>query len=380
MVQSSGSSGTVALANAVVADLVTSAERGSYIAYTSLASVLAPSLGPVIGGLLSEYCGWNWIFWFLFILSMAFFTPFLLFFPETCRMVVGNGSIPPPTLNQSLPTLLKEKRMKQNGDTTAFEKREELARTRKMRFPNPLDVIVIVFSKVGGLILLSSGVLFATYYLISAALPSEFEKRYGLTDLQISLIYLPLGVGSAVSAFTTGKLVDWNYQRHGKRLGLTIDSNRQDDMADFPIERARIEVSAPVGVVGVLSVVAYGWMLEANVHIAGPCIMLFIFGYAMSAMFNCMNILMVDIYQGRPASATAANNLTRCWLGAGFSAAVIPLDNSIDVGWTCTLAAAIWGAVSFPFLIWLMYVGPRWRREAKEAKERAKALREDNAR
>lgn len=61
MLQSSGSSGTVALANAVVADLVTSAERGSFIAYMSLSSMLSPSLGPVIGGLLSQYCGWHWV-------------------------------------------------------------------------------------------------------------------------------------------------------------------------------------------------------------------------------------------------------------------------------------------------------------------------------
>jgi MFS family permease len=128
MVQSSGSSGTVALANACVADLVTSAERGSYIAYTSLSSILAPALGPIIGGLLAQYAGWHWIFGFLAIAATTFFIPFFLFFPETCRVIVGNGSIPPPRLNQSLPTYLLEKQKRKEGDIAVFVRRDE---TRK---------------------------------------------------------------------------------------------------------------------------------------------------------------------------------------------------------------------------------------------------------
>lgn len=57
--QSAGASGTVALANGVVADLVTSAERGTYIAYTSVTSVLGPIIGPVTGGLIAQYRGWQ---------------------------------------------------------------------------------------------------------------------------------------------------------------------------------------------------------------------------------------------------------------------------------------------------------------------------------
>lgn len=65
--QSAGSSSTVALCTAVVADLVTSAERGQYIGFTAVPAVLAPALGPVVGGLLSEFLGWRSIFWFLAI-------------------------------------------------------------------------------------------------------------------------------------------------------------------------------------------------------------------------------------------------------------------------------------------------------------------------
>ncbi|KAK5678838.1 hypothetical protein LTS10_008493 [Elasticomyces elasticus] len=60
MLQSAGSSGTVALAQGIVGDCVTSAERGQYVAWASAGTVLGPTLSPILGGLLSQYCGWHW--------------------------------------------------------------------------------------------------------------------------------------------------------------------------------------------------------------------------------------------------------------------------------------------------------------------------------
>ena len=60
MLQSAGSSGTVALAQGLVGDCVVSSDRGKYVAYASLGSLLGPALGPVLGGLLSQYLGWHW--------------------------------------------------------------------------------------------------------------------------------------------------------------------------------------------------------------------------------------------------------------------------------------------------------------------------------
>ncbi|TGO70952.1 hypothetical protein BELL_0641g00060 [Botrytis elliptica] len=96
MVQSAGGSGTVALANAVVADIATSAERGICVGYASMMAGFAPAVGPILGGIISQYTSWKWIFGFLAIFSMAFFIPLLLFMPETYRKIVVDGSIPPP--------------------------------------------------------------------------------------------------------------------------------------------------------------------------------------------------------------------------------------------------------------------------------------------
>ena len=52
--QSAGSSGTVALCVGVVADLITSEERGIYVGYTSVPGVMGPVVGPIIGGVIAQ--------------------------------------------------------------------------------------------------------------------------------------------------------------------------------------------------------------------------------------------------------------------------------------------------------------------------------------
>jgi multidrug resistance protein len=119
-IQSAGSSGTVALANAVVADLVTSQERGVYVSYMSIAPQAGPALGPVIGGLLAQYLGWHAIFWFLLIVSGVFLIPFLILFPETCRKVVDVGSVPPPRWDRCYTNRILETRLGGAGEAESI--------------------------------------------------------------------------------------------------------------------------------------------------------------------------------------------------------------------------------------------------------------------
>ena len=124
-----------------------------YMGIASLGSIFAPSLGPIIGGLLSQYLGWPSIFWFLAIAATAFFVPFLLFFPETCRAVVGDGSVRAPRVNQTLFQCLTQRR---KGEDEEIGSERETASTEKRRInlPNPLATLRILFQLPVGLIML----------------------------------------------------------------------------------------------------------------------------------------------------------------------------------------------------------------------------------
>ncbi|KAI4132896.1 MAG: hypothetical protein LQ347_002387 [Umbilicaria vellea] len=73
MLQSAGSSGTIALAYGVIADIAPPHERGGYVGMAHIGFNSANSLGPVIGGLLTSRVGWRSIFWFLAVFSGAVF-------------------------------------------------------------------------------------------------------------------------------------------------------------------------------------------------------------------------------------------------------------------------------------------------------------------
>ncbi|TGO54429.1 hypothetical protein BCON_0107g00160 [Botryotinia convoluta] len=136
------------------------------------------------------------------------------------------------------------------------------------------------------------------------------------------------------------------------------------NLTDFPVEKARLEIALPLFYLGALAIIAYGWVMGQHVSIAGPVILLFVIGYALVASFQVLNILMVDIYPGKPATATAANNVVRCELGAIATAVIVPMVNAIGTGWSYTILALLFLIYS-PILIIIMRYGIRWRSQKK---------------
>ncbi|EXJ96110.1 hypothetical protein A1O1_01236 [Capronia coronata CBS 617.96] len=376
--QSAGSSGTVALANGLVGDTVTSDERGQYIAFASLGGLLGPSVSPIIGGAISQSLDWHWIFWFLLIFSGVFCVPLFLFLPETCRKIVGDGSIPPPPLNWSLTDVIRHRRRERQGVTYDPEDRAALLQNYKFRFPNPLPTIMILLDPESLMILVATGLALACFYAISTGASSSFRDIYGFNNMEVALMFIPIGVGGIVSAFSTGRMIDWNYRRYARKKGITIVKGVRQDLTDFPIERARMEIALPLVVLCSAFVIGYGWTMDHKVSIAGPVILLFCIGYTATATYQTLNVLMTDIWPGNAAAATAANNFVRCELGAAASAAIDPMTKAMGRGWTYTTLALIYLAAT-PTLLILMRRGIQMRKAKTERQERRRLRKKEKA-
>lgn len=359
--QSAGSSSTVALSNAIVADVATSNERGQYVGFAQAGAFIGPSIGPIIGGLLAQYLGWQAIFWFLTIFSGVFFIPLLLGFPETCRKIVDDGSLFPQPWNMSLTTYFHQKRHGRNyREFKGSEEAERLAASRSMKIPNPLKILGMIFEKEVGLILIVNSISFAAFYAVTGAVPSQFSEIYGFNSLQIGLCFIPVGVGSLLAAFPQGRTIDWNYRRYAKKLGFPLQKSKQTDLTNFPIERARLEIAFPLLLLQAAAMIAFGWVINFQTSLAGPIILLLVIGFAACASYNAMSILIVDVYPESPALAGAATNLTRCWLGAAFTAAILPMIESLGRGWSFVLIGLLCAGTS-PILLFVIKYGPRWR-------------------
>lgn len=370
--QSAGSSTTIALSSGVVADVATASQRGSYMGFVTAGSLMGPSVGPVIGGLLSQYLGWRAIFWFLTSFAAAFMVLFLVFFPETARGIVGDGSLPPQKWNLSLISYLKSRKAREEGVVSMA-----IASKQKLKFPNPLQTLAIVFQKDVSLILFCNAILFAGFYDVSASIPSIFNELYGLDDLQVGLCFIPFGLGATIASVVNGKLLDLNYRRLAQQMNFPLTKNRQTDLRNFPIEKARLQLAFPLLTLGSLSILVFGWFLNYGIHLAAPTCILFLMGLSLTGAFNTIGTLLVDLFPTQAAKATAANNFVRCLLGAGATALIDPMLSAMGRGWCFTFIALVMMATT-PLLLVVIRKGPNWREE-RRLKEKAMNTGDGNA-
>ena len=379
--QSTGSSATVAIGSAVMADCTTSAERGGYITAVQASIMFAPALAPVLGGILTQYLGWRSTFWFLTIAAGVFLVIYLPFVPESARKVVGDGSVRPPALNMSITTARHLRRLREADPEAADAHRraqeQAIARQRSTGFrvpvPNVLAAVRIMFEKDVGLLMFFMSLFVMANYAMLVPLQDVIRRHYGFNDLQVGLCYIPFAAGSVAGAVTVGRLLNWNYARVAASIGVSPDRKRGDDMRRFPIERARLDLMWPWTLLAVAMTVAWGWVVGAsNASLAGPLIVLFFSGAGLSGPISILTTLLVDLYPMNPGRVSSTFNLTRAALSAIGTAVVQYIIDAWGYGYTYLFMGLLVLAVS-PCILVVRRWGPQWREERYQRFERAAA-------
>jgi hypothetical protein len=143
--------------------------------------------------------------------------------------------------------------------------------------------------------------------------------------------------------------------------------NRQQDLSEYDIEKARLIVSFPMILATCGFVIAYGWLMEYKTHVAAVLVIVFLTANVFTGVLVANSALLTDINPGNGAALGAAMNLTRCLMAAGGVAAVTPLINKIGIGYTATITAGVWIA-TLPAL-WMVYSkGHMWRKAASKSR------------
>jgi hypothetical protein len=232
--------------------------------------------------------------------------------------------------------------------------------------PSPWNTLKLVWDKEAACTILFSAVIYAGYLSITTTLPFELGKHYGFNALQIGLCYLSYRGGSLTSRWTAGTLMNWNFRRFAHHVGLDIHDKKEIKLTRFPLEKARLQVALPLVYIASVFIVVYAWVLNFEVHVAVPLLMLFLVAHALSGITSTLTTLIIDCHAEQPATTTAATNFFQCLFGAGAIAAAVPLIDRINVGWTGTLLGFL--CVSLSPLAWMVFIfGHSWRLQ-KEGK------------
>lgn len=328
------------------------------------------AIGPIFGGVLANYPGWRWIFWLLALLSGTCLVLLALLLPETARSIVGNGTIdatgfrrPIYSYLQSLKIIPSEKKV--NSPANGLAVPNENPTPKQLRIPNPLESLKLLWAKDTALITLIFGIFYMNLSSLQASTSTLFINLYGISDLQAGLIYLPSGIGSCIGAYGAGPVLERDYRRTARKHNITIDVRGGDNMANFPIEKARFRSIWYVITAASVSMIGYGWALYFKVNMVVPLVLQFIIGFSTAAIFNMCGALLVDVHPSSPSTAQAANSIVRASLAGGGTAVVQILIDAMGVGWTFTLYGGI--CMACLGIAWLEWAyGKSWRDKMRE--------------
>ncbi|KAI0523868.1 MFS general substrate transporter [Xylaria bambusicola] len=347
--QSAGASGLIGAAYGVVADITQKEERGGFVGVLLLLTDIAPSLGPVIGGSLTQTLGWRWIFWFLAILQGTHMLVIALFMPETQRNIVGNGSGRCRGIYWSILYMLQSPSVKKS--------RVDMKKPRR-HYPNPLACLPILRNKDSLTVVVMYAITYAVKLTLQTSLGAQALEIYQLDYLAGGLIYLPSGVAGGIGSYMTGRFLDRNYQKTKDQFLNNNNSETPGRLSNARLIRIRLKGLYLLVIVTAAGTIGYGWALATRAHISIMLILQFLTGMTTASTFTMTSTLLTDLNADRSATAQGASSIVRCLLAAAATATVEPLAEAVGLGW-CFVVYAFIVLVNLPLSWGLQYYGDR---------------------
>ncbi|KAI1982244.1 hypothetical protein LOZ51_001019 [Ophidiomyces ophidiicola] len=176
--------------------------RGRVMALWAAGTTFGPTLSPVISGFLGQV-SWRWPFWFELIFGGVSLIA-MLFLPETFRPVIlaKRAARMKKELNRDdivVPDSVETRNLKDLFAVT-------LTRPVTMLFTEPIVPAVCLYM----------AFLYAILYLFFQAYPIIFQGEYAMAPGIDGLAYMPVGIGSVISAIMV-VLWDEHMPRQGEK-------------------------------------------------------------------------------------------------------------------------------------------------------------------
>ncbi|KAG8990670.1 hypothetical protein FRB94_013187 [Tulasnella sp. JGI-2019a] len=370
--QATGGSAVISIGAGAVADIAEPRERGKFTSIFQCGAMIGPAFGPLLGGVFASTLGWRAIFWFLTISTGVVLVPLILFFPETLRSLVGDGSIPPPTLNSSPIMLIKKRRMAREAKARG-DRAEKMERPPRKKY-QPLSAFMILFTPEIVMIFIFVSLLYLEFYCVLTVYSTALKDTYKLSELQIGLCYLPNGLGSIVSTLINGRQLDYYYRKEESRVGGDYRKKKEE----FRIELTRLKCIFPFMACFIVATTSLGWCLQAKAPLAATLVVNFFVGLG-TGTIGTATVYSQDIKPGQGGAVSASLNLVRCLFGAVGTAIIQVLYNALGAGWTFVLLSGLC-VLGSPMAFIVIKNAPEWRQRRSERAERKRLAKDEKAR
>lgn len=230
IVQGLGGGGLISVSQAAIADVVSPRERGRYQGYISGTFAMASVLGPLVGGALSEWLSWRWIFWInlplgLLALGMARRTLAPLLLPQSRPRLDIPGAL---LLVAGLtPVLLALSRVGQGRSWLAADTLALLLAGAALlavcvqverRAAEPIIPLHLFAVKT---VRLCWGIVFLVHSVsisLAALTPLRFSMVAGSSAAESALGLIPLAAGLPIGSYFAGSLMS----RYGRYRPLQL--------------------------------------------------------------------------------------------------------------------------------------------------------------
>ncbi|CAE6461481.1 unnamed protein product [Rhizoctonia solani] len=348
-------------------------------------------IGPIIGGGLTAGFSWRATFWFLVIFAGISLCTFI-FLPDTWRRErstsyqaakrralkerakksqagtparsrvpspVRSGTVT-PTVGANTPadSIQGHAEKKEESDEVnamakdKSEKRVVSDEDIKLSITdiNPISPIWnVVKERTNLCILFASGLLFAYQYAVAFTAALTFAAApYYYNSIKVGLVLLSFGLGNLAGSIFGGRWSD-------RVLAQLKAKNGGESVPEM-----RLQSTKPAMVFLPFFVVAYAWMCDKHVNIAGPVVVLFFSGFCAIWIYSSTLAYIVDANPGRASSAIAANSSFRGISGLIAAEVSIPLKNVLGDGGLYTLWAGLL-LICEGLIVLLIWRGGKWR-------------------
>ncbi|SOV07935.1 uncharacterized protein UDID_07116 [Ustilago sp. UG-2017a] len=292
-----GGSAPLAVGGGTIADLFEPEERGSAMGLYSLAPLLGPAIGPIVGGwIVQELNEWRWIFWISSMYGGLTALIGVLLLPET---------YPPEILKRKACKLRKE-----TGNQelcTAYEKRDASAWYENLCHNMVRPFVLLETQPIIQVLAIYMAILYGCMYILLTVFAETFGKMYKERPGIASLNYISLAIGFTLGGQIGGRVVDYSYG--------TLTARRPDKKGQPEFKLPLLMATSVIFPAGLL---IYSWTTEYKTHWIGPNIGAGLFATGTMATFLVCQSYLVDVLPLYAASVLAAAVFVRSLGGFAF--------------------------------------------------------------